>query len=123
MRRQKLAFVLLPVLLLSASGAAAQVQAPVESLDTVEREVQAAQDALARAIAEFDGPQQCAGLVARLLVLRRRVRIGHDARARLDAGPPPLDDNRADRDAEVEVAGEVEVAHGPRVDPAAARFE
>jgi len=38
---------------------------------------------------EFEGPQQRARLVPRLVVFRGGVGIGHDARARLDEGAPP----------------------------------
>ena len=67
--------------------------------------------------------QQRAGLVARLLVLRRRVRVGDDAGAGLDARAAVADRDGADRDAEIEVAGEVDVADGAGVDVAAGRLE
>ena len=67
--------------------------------------------------------QQRPGLVARFLVLRRRIRVGDDAGAGLHAGASVADRDRADRDAEVEVAGEVDVADRAGVDVAARRLE
>ena len=67
--------------------------------------------------------QQRPRLVARLLVLGRRVRVGDDAGAGLDARAAVADRDRADRDAEVEVAGEVDVADRAGVDVAARRLE
>ena len=59
------------------AGAHAQAaQPPAEAVDNVEREVQAAQDALARAIAEFDGPQQSRSIVAFDEVISRLETLG-----------------------------------------------
>ena len=65
----------LPVVLLLSAGVAA-AQAPTDGVDSVEREVQAAQDALARAIAEFDGPQQSRSIVAFDEVISRLEGLG-----------------------------------------------
>ena len=51
----------------------------------------------------------------RLLLLGHGVGVGDDAGAGLHVGVPVLDDRRADRDAGVQVPGEVHVADGTRV--------
>src|SRR5688572_28971920 len=69
------------------------------------------------------GLDQRARLVPRLLVLGGRVRVGDDARSGLDAGDAVADGDGANRDAEIEVAGEVEVADGAGIDVAAGGLE
>ena len=59
----------------------------------------------------------------RLALLVRGVGVGHDPRAGLQRGLPGAQDERADRDAEVEVAAEVDVAEGAAVEPAGLRLE
>ena len=61
-------------LLVSARPAAAQ--APTEVPEAVQREVQAAQDELARAVAEFEGPQQSRSIVALDGVIARLEAVG-----------------------------------------------
>jgi tetratricopeptide (TPR) repeat protein len=51
-------------------------QAPTEVPETVKREVQAAQDELARAVAEFEGPQQSRSIVALDGVIARLDAVG-----------------------------------------------
>src|SRR3979490_1448787 len=63
---------------------------------------------------QFEGTQQRSCFVARLLELRRRARVHDDAGAGLHVGGALRHDHRADGDAEVEVAREVDVADGAR---------
>ena len=63
-------------LALAALPARAQEPAAPELPEPVQRELQAAQDSLARAIAEFDGPQQSRSIVAFDDVIRRLEAIG-----------------------------------------------
>ena len=74
-------------------------------------------------VCQLEGAHEGAGLVPRLLELGRRIRVGHDTRACLQVRPPVDDDDGADRDAEVEIAREVEIADRARVDAAARRLE
>jgi hypothetical protein len=61
-------------LLLGARPAASQ--APAEVPEAVQREVQSAQDDLARAVAEFEGPQQSRSIVALDVVIARLEAVG-----------------------------------------------
>jgi hypothetical protein len=60
-----------------------------------------------------------AGLGLGLAALGFGLRIRHDPRAGLDGRAAGLQDHGPDRDAEVEVAGQVEVAQRAAVEPAA----
>src|SRR3989442_13581594 len=68
---------------------------------------------------DLERPNQCLGFVARFFVLRRRVRIDHDARPGLHVRAALEHDDRTNRDAEVDVAGESRIAHRARVEPPA----
>jgi tetratricopeptide (TPR) repeat protein len=71
---------LLPLALLAVvAPLAAQEPPPTEVPDTVQREVQAAQDLLARATDEFGGPQQSRSIVTFDEVVRRLEAIGGKA--------------------------------------------
>jgi tetratricopeptide (TPR) repeat protein len=61
---------------LLASARPAASQAPAEVPEAVQREVQAAQDSLARAVAEFEGPQQSRSIVAFDDVIARLEAVG-----------------------------------------------
>src|SRR5207244_3989548 len=52
-----------------------------------------------------------------------RIRIHHDAGARLHVRLAAGHDDGPDRDAEIEIAGEVEIADGPGVDASARWFQ
>jgi tetratricopeptide (TPR) repeat protein len=65
---------LVAALLVSARPAAPQ--APAEVPEAVQREVQAAQDELSRAVAEFEGPQQSRSIVALDAVVARLEAVG-----------------------------------------------
>ena len=67
--------------------------------------------------------QQRASLIARLFVFRRRVRVGDDAGAGLDGGLAVAHHDRTNRDAEVEVAGEVEIANRAPIQAAPRRLQ
>ncbi len=66
---------LLAALLLAGARPGAP-QAPTEAPEAVQREVQAAQDELARAVAEFEGPQQSRAIVALDGVIARLEAVG-----------------------------------------------
>ena len=55
--------------------------------------------------------------------LRPRIGVGHDPRPRLQGDPPRLHHQRADGDAEVEVAAQVEVAERAAVEAARRRLQ
>ncbi|MGE5127683.1 MAG: hypothetical protein ACM3PV_15430, partial [Betaproteobacteria bacterium] len=80
-RAARLAARLLPLALvaLGAPLAAQQPPAPPEVPDAVQREVQGAQDLLARATDEFNGPQQSRSIVTFDEVVRRLEAIGAKA--------------------------------------------
>src|SRR5947209_16916891 len=54
-------------------------------------------------LGDLERPEQRARLVARLLVLSRRIRVHHDPRAGLHVRLAFAHDHRPDRDAEIEV--------------------
>src|SRR5882672_3427434 len=74
-------------------------------------------------LSDFQRADQRLGFVARFFVLRRRVRIDHDARPGLDVGAALEHDDRTNRDAEVEIAGEIQIPHRAGVEPAARRLQ
>ncbi len=74
MRAATTTVVIAAALLLGAPAAPAQPVA--EATEAVQREVQAAQDALARAVAEFEGPQQSRSIVAFDEVIARLEAVG-----------------------------------------------
>src|SRR5688500_5517347 len=61
---------------------------------------------------QFERANQRFRLVLRFLVLSRRIRIGDDAGAGLNCRARARNDQRANRDAEIQVSSEVEVADG-----------
>ena len=77
-RAARLAVLVLSLALPGSALRAAQAQEPPapEVPEAVQRELQAAQDGLARAIAEFDGPQQSRSIVAFDDVARRLEGLG-----------------------------------------------
>src|SRR3989454_7356269 len=72
---------------------------------------------------DLERPNQCLGFVALFFVLRRRVRIDHDARPGLHVRAALEHDDRTNRDAKVEIAGEIQIPHRARVEPAARRLQ
>src|SRR2546422_11278674 len=74
-------------------------------------------------LGHLNGLHHGPGLVAALLVLALRIRVGHTPRPGLDVSLPTLDHARADIDAGVHVAGEAEVPHRARASPAPRRLD
>src|SRR2546425_9576458 len=74
-------------------------------------------------LGHLNGLHHGPGLVAGLLVLALRIRVGHDPRPGLDVSLPTIDHDRADIDAGVHVAGKAEVPHRAGVRPAPRRLE
>src|SRR5262245_56554348 len=69
-------------------------------------------------LSEFESLDERTGLIPCLFVLRRRIRVDDDARARLYVRAPVRHDDRANGDAEVQVAGEVQISDGACVESA-----
>ncbi len=72
---------------------------------------------------DFDGLEQAAGFVERFLIFGGGLAVGDDARAGLNVGLVALHDDRAESDASIHVAGEIDVADGAGVWPAAVGFQ
>src|SRR5262245_31628413 len=72
--------------------------------------------ALQALLGQLEGTNHSTGFVARFLVLGRRVRIGDDAGARLHVRPTAFDEHGANRDTEIQVACEIQIADRARVD-------
>src|SRR6478672_9756202 len=72
---------------------------------------------------QLEGSEQRLCFIARFLELGRGIRVDHDPRAGLHERFALRHDHCADRDAEIEVAGEIQVADRTRVEPAARRLE
>ena len=75
-RAARLAGLILSSVLLASPAHAIQEPPAPDVPEAMQREVQAAQDALARAVAEFEGPQQSRSIVAFDDVVRRLEAIG-----------------------------------------------
>ena len=82
-------------LLLSVRPAASQ--APAEVPEAVQREVRTAQETQARAVAEFEGPQQSRSIVAFDEVIARLEAVGPRALALDVTGAVLVYDDRAER--------------------------
>src|SRR5579871_6703691 len=75
------------------------------------------------AACKFHRGEYSAGLVHALVEFTRRVRVSDDARPGLQIGAFALHQHGPDRDAGVEVSGEVGVENRTPVDATANRFE
>src|SRR5688572_2373614 len=74
--------------------------------------------AAAMMLAPLRRQQDPGGLIQRLLPLTLWYRIGHDARAHVEAGDAALDDDSANGNGEAALSAEAEPADGPGVEAA-----
>src|SRR5574338_772378 len=107
------------ILCMAASVPAARPTRGVRKMPLVARDSRA----VLRGAALLEELQQRRRIVERLLVFVRGTRIGHDAATRPAADFTPRMDERADRDVEIHVALEPDIADRAAVHAAAVRLQ